>query len=77
MPMLDQRLTSRSIWRYQRALTLIPMTKAMSVRSYNLYIDFDSQDTFRTKRLRNLLNLLVFNRALQTQESLLMAKELL
>jgi hypothetical protein len=53
------------------------MIKVMSARFYNPYMAFNSQDTFGTRRLRNLLNLLVFNRALQTQESLLMAKELL
>jgi hypothetical protein len=53
------------------------MIKVMSARSYNPYMAFDSQDTFGTRRSRNLLNLLVFDRALQTQESLLMAEELL
>jgi hypothetical protein len=66
MPMLDQRSTNRSIWRYQRALTLIPIIKVMSARSYNPYTAFDSQDTFGTRRSRNLLDLLVFDRALQT-----------
>jgi hypothetical protein len=53
------------------------MIKVISARSYNPYMAFDNQDTSGTKRLRSLLNLLGSNRALQTQESLLMAKELL
>jgi hypothetical protein len=75
MPILDQRLTSRSLWRYLRVLTLTPMIKAMFMRSYNPYTAFDNQDTSGIKRLRSLLSLLASNRALQTQESLLMAKE--